>query len=468
MKIRVPNRQCFSKKFSKNGCLFAIISKIYLMDRNKKLVGGLVSGVIIKVSALIFTLISVPMTLHYLGPEQYGIWVTMISILAWVSMVDLGIANGLTPLLVASLGKNENYLAKRYVATAFWSLTVISLLMGAVFFFFWGLIDWGGLFNIESEHTRSQVSYAMMLAIGLFLVNLPISITQRIYLADQNGFGANIWQFFGGLAGVFGIYLATKTQGGLVYLVLGYSGMQLFVRLVNSIWLFGWMKPELSPFSRPKFADVKSVMSLGSIFFVNQIATLIIFQKDNILISHYLGPLQATNYSVMWQIFFYFNTVNLIIAPYLGPAFGEAYVKKDLQWMRAAIFRYFAVTFLISLLGVCTLIMFYEEILTAWVGPGVAPEIRTVLWMAAWTMVLSVQWPIISLLNSVGKVKKYTFYYFLAAFINIFLSIALIKIIGITGGLISSFLTVLVIALIPSIRELKLIIKEAGSNLLIK
>ena len=434
-------------------------SRVLKLDRNRKLSIGVASGIFIKAMALVFTLISVPMTLHYLGVERYGVWVTMISMLAWISLVDIGVANGLTPLLTSAFGKGRIDLAKGYVATAFWSLTISSVVTGIVIFAIWSWIDWSRLFNIKSHELESQISTAMALAVGIFLVNLPISINQRIYLASQNGAIANACQFFSSLAGIVGIYLATKTQGGLVYLVLGYSGAQFLVGLVNTIWLFGWAKPELRPFVWPKFIDAKSVMAMGGMFFLNQIATLIIFQKDNILISHYLGPVQATHYSVMWQIFFYFNTINLLIAPYLGPAFGEAHAKKDLNWMRIAASRYLFVTFGIAFLGVTFLFIFYKQILTLWVGPDVLPERGTVIWMALWTMVLSVQWPIISLLNSTGRIRVFTLFYIFAAVLNIFLSVALIKAVGVTGGLIASVLTMTAIVLLPSARELLHIVK---------
>jgi O-antigen/teichoic acid export membrane protein len=275
------------------------VSKLLQSSRGRQLTFGVVSGIFIKGMALVFTLITVPMTIHYLGAERYGIWVTMISILAWISVVDIGVANGLTPLLTGAFGKNQSDLAQGYVATAFWSLIISSFLAGALFYVFWDWINWSRIFNIKSQDIVFEISTAMALAVFIFLINIPISITQRIYLADQKGAIANGWQFFGSLAGVIGIYWATKTQGGLVYLVLGYSGSQLIVGLLNSLWLFGFYRPELRPFRRPKFKDTQTVMAMGGMFFLNQLATLVVFQKDNILITHYLGPVQAANYSVL-------------------------------------------------------------------------------------------------------------------------------------------------------------------------
>ena len=46
------------------------------------------------------------------------------------------------------------------------------------------------------------------------------------------------------ILGVVGIYAVTKTQGGLVYLVIGYSGVRVLVSLSVSFWLFLVHKPQ--------------------------------------------------------------------------------------------------------------------------------------------------------------------------------------------------------------------------------
>jgi O-antigen/teichoic acid export membrane protein len=427
--------------------------------RNRRVSVGIVSGVLTKGMAFLFTLITVPMTLHYLGPERYGIWVTMISILAWISMVDLGIANGLLPLLSAAFGKGRDDLAREYVATAFWSLIAIAILAGSVITICWGLFDWSHIFNIEDINLELQVSTAMALAVGIFLVTLPLSIIQRIYLAYQQGLTANLWQFLASLAGVIGLYLVTRTQGGLVYLVLGFSGVQLLVLLANSVWLFGWSKPQLRPFVRPNLTEAKHVMSMGGMFFLNQIATLAIFQKDIILISHYLGPAEATPYSVTWQMFLYLNIINILIAPYLGPALGDAFAKGDISWMRKMFSRYILTTCAIALPAVALLAWFYKPILAAWVGPGVVPTTDTVLWLSIWTVVLSVQWPIITLLNNTGHLRTFTIVYGIAACFNIIFSIPLINLIGVHGGIMASVITMVVLVLLPSLREVRILLE---------
>src|SRR3954466_3751287 len=45
-----------------------------------------------KALTILISFVSVPLTVHYLGAERYGIWLTMSSLLTWMAMTDFGLA----------------------------------------------------------------------------------------------------------------------------------------------------------------------------------------------------------------------------------------------------------------------------------------------------------------------------------------------------------------------------------------
>ena len=49
-----------------------------------------------------------PLTVHYLGAERYGVWLTISSLLTWMSMTDFGLAgNALVNVLAEASGKDD-------------------------------------------------------------------------------------------------------------------------------------------------------------------------------------------------------------------------------------------------------------------------------------------------------------------------------------------------------------------------
>ena len=47
-----------------------------------------------KIIAIVISFALVPITVNYLDQEQYGIWLTITSIVSWISFFDLGLGHG--------------------------------------------------------------------------------------------------------------------------------------------------------------------------------------------------------------------------------------------------------------------------------------------------------------------------------------------------------------------------------------
>src|SRR5450755_4419818 len=64
-------------------------------------------------------LILVPLTIHYVKPIQYGIWLTLSSIIGWFGFFDIGLGNGLRNKFAEALAKGEHERARIYVSTTY-------------------------------------------------------------------------------------------------------------------------------------------------------------------------------------------------------------------------------------------------------------------------------------------------------------------------------------------------------------
>ena len=89
-----------------------------------------------------FGLVLIPMTLGYLGPVKYGVWLTLGSIVGWAGFFDLGLSNGLRNKLGEALAKDDIQLAKSLVST---TLIMLSGIGGFIYLIFWlinPLLNW--------------------------------------------------------------------------------------------------------------------------------------------------------------------------------------------------------------------------------------------------------------------------------------------------------------------------------------
>jgi Na+-driven multidrug efflux pump len=184
---------------------------------------------IAKALTMLMGIASVPLTVHYLGPERYGVWLTISSLLVWVALTDFGLAgNALVNVLSEAVGNDDRESARHYAASAFWALVTIALVIGVVFTVAFHSIPWRAVFRVSDATSSQELETTCALVLTLFVVNLPLSLLQSLYSAHQDGYLANIWGIASGLVSLLGLVVVTRFHGGLPQLVLAISGVPAF------------------------------------------------------------------------------------------------------------------------------------------------------------------------------------------------------------------------------------------------
>lgn len=407
------------------------------------------------------TFFSVPLTIGYLGAERYGVWMTISAMLAWLTLADLGMGNGLTNAISEAYGKEQPELAQVYVATTFWLLVVVTLIFGCIIAACWPWINWVTIFKVESAQAQSETPPAIALAIGITLLNMPLSIVTRIYGAYQEGATANYWLAVGNIASLLALIVVTQTQGGLVWLVAAFSGTLLMVTVGSAIWLFGWHKPWLRPrISAVRYSSFWEILKTGGMFFAVQISSLLIFQTDNLIIAHYLGASQVTPYSVAWRLFSYAAILQMLIFPALWPAYAEAFARKDAVWIR----RTFRINILFSVLSTLFLVLpliFYGNFFIAiWASKDAVSSFALLLWMGSWSLISVSMNVVACVLNASGHLQGQMIYGVTTAIVNIVLSILLVRSFGITGVIAATVIAYMVCNVVPAFLETAFVLRK--------
>ena len=92
---------------------------------------NIIASLFLKSISILVSLQVVPLTINYINPTRYGIWLTLSSIVAWLSYFDLGFAHGFRNRFAEAVAKGDMQLAREYVSTTY---VVLSLLFSGVFF----------------------------------------------------------------------------------------------------------------------------------------------------------------------------------------------------------------------------------------------------------------------------------------------------------------------------------------------
>src|SRR4051794_20283685 len=83
------------------------------------------SGIALRAVNITVQVISLGMTVRYLGPERYGMWATMSTFVAWFSLANVGLGNGLIARLSLARGRGDAEAADRYVNSTLAMVTAI-------------------------------------------------------------------------------------------------------------------------------------------------------------------------------------------------------------------------------------------------------------------------------------------------------------------------------------------------------
>ena len=80
---------------------------------------NVIASFVLNGGSILISFVLVPMTLGYLNEYEYGVWLTLNSILSWIYIFDIGLGNGLRNRLTEALARNDFKSAKIYVSTSF-------------------------------------------------------------------------------------------------------------------------------------------------------------------------------------------------------------------------------------------------------------------------------------------------------------------------------------------------------------
>lgn len=428
-------------------------------DAQRRYVGilrGIFTGLIGRGVGVVVSFISIPLTVRYLGAERYGAWVTISAAMAWIALADLGLGSSLTNAVSEGYANGRRDLAQASVAAAFWSLAAIAALLAVGFFSLWAMVPWDRVFNVQTAQARIEVAPAVAIAFAIFALNFPFSIISKIYGGYQEVAVANAWFAAGNVLSLAALVAVTQLKGGLVALVIAVSGALLLTNVTSAVWVFAWSKPWLFP--NPKqvnWRTVRRLASVGGMFFVIQIAWLVLFQTDNLIIAHYLGAAAVTPYSVTWRLFACTTLFQMLANPSYWPAYAEAFSRGDLAWVRRSFRTNFSLTVSSTLILALPLVVYGRWIIQRWAGDAAVPSSALLLFMGIWNVIYAATSSQSCVLAGSSRLRGQMIYSMAAAAVNIIASILLVQRIGITGAIMGTIIAYATCLLVPQWIEVK-------------
>lgn len=434
-------------------------------ERSRKASKNIIALVGIKGLDTLIYFVLVPLTLGYLNAYEYGIWLTLSSILSWINSFDIGLGNGLRNKLAESLAVKDLDKAKSYVSTTFFLLIAIVVLILFVCCCIFPLINWNELLGIK-DGTIPNIQSIIIFSIVFFCINFVMKMVGNVYQALQLPAVNNVISLSGHVLSSILIWILTKTVfvDNLFWVAITYSASPTIVYLiaypVTFKVLYKYLCPSLSYFKREY---IKNLLSLSFLFFVLQIAGIILFAASNLIISNMFGPEQVTPYNIAYRYFSILPLmINIIIAP-MWSATTEAYAKGEFDWIRKTILKVVKCLILSGVL-LLTMVLFSNVAYRLWVGNEIeipitlSASLAIYMFIYVWSLSLSFY------LNGIGKLRLQTYNTLIMAI----LFYPICRLLGVHYGVLGVSLTMIITAIPGAILntiQLKKILTNSAKGL---
>jgi len=421
-------------------------------ERSQRAKRNIAGSFLLKGMDIVIGIILVPIAINYLQPAKYGVWITISSIVGWLGFFDIGLGNGLRNKFAEAVALGKIHLARVYVSTSYAILTITVTLLIIAFFITNMFLNWNSILNAPSSLVPpGELSLVILIVFTFFLIRFVLSLISTILLADQKVVLSSLIKITGKLLAFFAIlFIVNTSHSNLLLYSIVFSCLPVVVLLFANIWFFrreySLYKPSV------KFVDFsigKSLMSLGGKFFIIQIAVVLMYQTNYIIISRVLGSTAVTEYNIVFKYFsviFMFFTI--IVAPFWS-AFTEAWAKKDIQWIKKIMGKLIKVWVILAIIG-SIMLASSKLIFKIWVGDeiqitfGVSLLVLLFALINAWNSIFS------HFLNGVGIVKLQMYLGITSALVNVPLAIKLGRMYGLKGVLIANIVvSVLAIIVYP-------------------
>ena len=391
---------------------------------------NILASLFIKGASIFVSLLYVPITLNYLNPTRYGIWMTLTSIVAWIGIFDIGLGNGLRNKLTESLAIGDKVNAQKYVSTAYAMLSLIVIIVLLIFYAFNNWIDWTLILNTSKDY-EDELKSLTLLVVTLFGAKFVLNIITTIFTSDQLPAIGGLIELICNALGLLLIWAITQTKYNSL-LSFGWATMltPVIVYLIVSLLFFNGKYNYLKPsFKSIRVTNAKGLTGLGIQFFFIQIAVLIIFQTSNILIAQFFEPAEVTPYNIVFKYFSVLIMLWGILMTPLWSAFTKALAENDINWMRKTILKLNKLmTITVFVIVVLSLIANY--VILKWTAGQVNVQ-PLMIWIFALYTLISIWNNIYSFfLNGINKTRIQIYTSIVAAIIHIPIAYTLVKYLG--------------------------------------
>jgi O-antigen/teichoic acid export membrane protein len=317
-----------------------------------------------------------PFILHRLGNIAYGVWVLAVSVVGYLSLLDLGMQRSILRFVSQGHTKQDHQGASEAISAALWvrlQISVLALLLSV------GLaIVFPHLFKIPAD-LANDARKAILLIGATTAVTMSVGVAGGVLSALNRYDLLNYVSLAQSAVRVIGVIVVLRQGHGIVAIavcefIATVVGNLLMVVVARRLY------PELRVrVARPQKETLRKIWSYSSYTFLITIAVQLVYQTDNMVVGAFVSTAAVTFYSIANSLCRYAGQVIGSMDSTFMPAASTYEAAGNKEGLLMLYKNGTRAMIMVSMPMVITLIIRGPSFIGLWMGPQYSHSSGTVL-----------------------------------------------------------------------------------------
>jgi O-antigen/teichoic acid export membrane protein len=378
-------------------------------ERYRLAVLSMAANVLSRGVSMMVMVLTVSLTIRYLGGERFGVWMTIASFVGMLTFLDLGVGNALTNKVAQVAAQINPEALRRTISGGLGFLFVLGCAIGALLYGLASVLPWDRLIKVQDLALHAEILNTVAVFSILFGFTLFTNGIQRVFAGLQRAFEAHLVSVAGSCISLFALWIATGQEAGIPYLLAATLGIQSLANLGLLLILARRNLFSVSCIASHTRTEARHLLNVGGLFFILQIGTMVGWGADSLIISSTLGAAQVAAFSIVQRLFqFVTLPMSILNAPLWG-AYADAHARGEKTFIRKTLKTSLIGTSGFCLAGAAVLLLAGERLVEIWTGNAVTISLVLLAAYGGWAILDATGTALAMFLNGCGIVKPQVF-----------------------------------------------------------
>ena len=348
------------------------LSRLKSSDRNWEVFKNILAAFGIKGCSLIISVLLLPAYLRFFQDQTIlGIWYTILSVLNWVLLFDLGLGNGLRNTMPAALESGNRPALREMISTTYYLMGGLAVAIAVVGTLIIPELNWNSIFNVSVDIIEnSSLSVCVEIVFLGIMLQLVLKMITSILYALQKSALVSALSMISNLIilGAVSILPSGTLEVNLKLMSVVNVIAANLPFLVCTIVIFSKKLKDCRPnLKAVKKKYVRSIFNIGISLLWLQLVFMVITSTNEFMITNFTAPEYVVDYQAYYKVF---KTGAMLVSLMLTPiwsAVTKAQSQGDYRWIKR-VYSIFLAASAACLALELLILPILQQIMDIWLG----------------------------------------------------------------------------------------------------